>query len=65
MRRDAIGWVCPVWAGPLVLALFACALLWGSRFVPVQGCVDSLTLGGFACAFFAVRGIWGLPGVER
>ena len=65
MTRDAIGMLCPVWGGPLVLALFACAMVWGSRFVPAPGAADTLAMGGFACAFFAVRGIWGLPGRQR
>ena len=65
MTRDAIGMLCPVWVGPMVLAIFACAMVWGSRFVPAPGAADTLAMGGFACAFFAVRGIWGLPGRQR
>ena len=66
LRRDALGCTLPVWAGPALLALAACALLWGSRFVPAQlgasGNADTLAMGGFVCAFFAVRGIWRMPG---
>jgi len=57
--------LCPVWAGPMVLALLAWGLVWGSRFVPAESAAQTIAMGGFACAFFAVRGIWGLPGRER
>jgi cytochrome b len=69
MRRDAMGMTLPLWVGPALLAVLACVLLWGSRFVPAapaaSGNADALTVGGVVCAFFAVRAVWRMPGVGR